>query len=91
MRMVLLTFAAVAAVFGFAGFAIGSTGIAPWRHTAPSYSCHGYQGAAWCRLRGSPYEAFVTKGRVAIFSQGEAIFGCINVYGDPNDDCNDYR
>ena len=90
MKAILLTLAVAAAVFGSAGFAIGSAGIAPWRHTAPSYSCHGYQGAAWCRLRGTAYEAFVTKGRVGLYFGGGAIFSCLKGVR-PLDDCNDFR
>jgi hypothetical protein len=90
-RKILLAVAVMAAAFGSVGFAIGSSGIAPWRHTTPSYSCDGYQGAAFCRLRRSPYEAFVTKGRISIVFQGSTIFSCVSTYGDPYNDCIDYR
>lgn len=88
MRVVLL---AVATFFGIAGFALGSTHIAPWQHLGPSYYCKGYNGAAWCRLRGSPYQAFVTRGQIGLFRGGEPIFGCENPIGDPYEDCTDFR
>ena len=82
---------AVALFFGCVGWAVGAGRIAPWRHTAPSYFCKGYQGAAWCRLRGTPYETFVTHGQASIVFQGEVIMSCNGRYADPYDDCNDFR
>jgi hypothetical protein len=80
-----------AGLFVSAGIGFSAATITPWRHTAPSYFCKGYQGAAWCRLRGTAYEVFVTRGQIAIYFQGSAIFGCTGRYADPYDDCNDFR
>jgi hypothetical protein len=79
---------------GSTGVALGASNIAPWHHNAPTYFCHGFQGAAWCRARGTPYEAFVSKIGIAIFdvSGGGTIFGCSRpTTGDPNSDCTDFR
>jgi hypothetical protein len=59
-----LTALIVGLVLGSTGVALGSSSIAPWQKSAPSYACHGYSAAAWCRIRYTPYESFVSRGRL---------------------------
>jgi hypothetical protein len=80
----------VGLVLGSTGVALGSSSIAPWRHVAPSYICYGYTGAGFCRLRYTPYVAWVHPGAVAIFYQGHAVFECQSGR-DPTYNCQDFR
>jgi hypothetical protein len=80
----------VGLVLGSTGVAFATSTIAPWQHSAPSYACHGFTPAAWCRLRYTPYDAFVHSGRIAIFYGGHAVFECVSGR-DPAYNCTDYR
>jgi hypothetical protein len=80
----------VGLVLGSTGVALGSSSIAPWRHVAPSYNCFGYTGAAWCRLRYTPYKAFVSRGELDLVYNGNVFFSCKSG-NDPIYNCQDFR
>ncbi len=85
-----ITALVIGLVLGSTGVAVGASQIAPWRHTAPSYTCHGFSPAAWCRLRYTPYDAYVHAGRIGIFYGGHVVFDCASGR-DPVYNCTDYR
>jgi hypothetical protein len=80
----------VGLLVGSTGTAIGAAAV--WYRSAPSYICRGFQQAAWCKLRRTPYEAFVTRGQISIVDTRykDVIFGCSPGF-DPLNDCNDFR
>jgi hypothetical protein len=80
----------VGLVLGSTGVAFGSSSIAPWHHTAPSYTCHGYTGAGFCRLRYTPYESFVSRGEIDLVYGGHVFFQCKSGH-DPVYNCQDFR
>ena len=85
-----LTALIVGLVLGSTGVALGSSSIAPWQKSAPSYACHGYSAAVWCRIRYTPYESFVSRGRLDLVYRGHVFFEC-QPGNDPVYNCQDFR
>jgi len=80
----------VGLVLGSTGVALGSSSIAPWSQTAPSYACHGYSGAGFCRLRYTPYQGYVYGGAIGISYGGHVFFEC-KPGRAPTYSCKDFR